>query len=957
MTPPIPDFAQFFEAVHGYPPFPWQSRLAETVLQQGWPELLDLPTGVGKTTALDVALYTLAAANRDHARRILLVVDRRIVVDQGAEHARTILQRMMAEKSGPLSVVAARLRATWSASTEAAPFAIAVLRGGMPRDNDWARRPDQPVVGVSTVDQVGSRLLFRGYGIGRQSASIHAGLLGRDTLMLLDEVHLSEPFAETVKGIQGFQTHPAGLPQGLVAVRMSATPATISDATFALDQADKVHPVLSQRLNARKLARLETVTVTGKNEADKQKKLAQKAVQEALSLQKHDRNVVAVVVNRVATARAAFEFLRSKKDSPPCALVTGRMRPLERDRVVAEILMPRAGAGRDRSQDEPFVVVATQCIEAGADLDFDAIVTEVASLDALRQRFGRVDRRGERGDSHSVILCRSDQQADWEDPVYGVALPNTWQWLSDLSDAVQLDFGVSSLDAVLEQQADVVPHLLPPRAVAPVLLPSHLDSFAQTSPRPKLDHDVEIFLHGPARESRDVQVVWRDELPLKPDHLSATIDQLVLRRPVALEAMTLPIWVVQKWLKGETDASDLSDTPIRREAEQNRRRRSENPEWVGIRWNGDTGEPVAATEIAPGDVIVVSTQRGGISAGSFDSNAFDRVADLSTVAILRARRTASLWLDRSSLRWLGFRADWCEACPQIQDDETAAEFRRRVDAWLAEDSGGPSRESGMSDDEWKTAISALRSRRRRITLVGDRPLVEVDVPNAAAVAGDAVGEATTESSGPSPAAKPISIEEHCARVRQYAAAFAENIGLSPELKADVEAAAWFHDIGKADPRFQRLLCGGSELDALMNVQTLAKSTKRLSPAHQNRARALSGYPTGFRHELVSVGLLAESHAISDAADQSLVLHLVASHHGWCRPFAPAVADSGTCEIELDHGDKHFSGVSDHGLERLSSGVAQRFFSLCERYDRWGLAFLEAIVRLADHRASEEESEA
>ena len=53
-------FAGFFEAVHGYPPFPWQVRLMTLVAEHGWPAVMDLPTGTGKTAALDVAVYHLA---------------------------------------------------------------------------------------------------------------------------------------------------------------------------------------------------------------------------------------------------------------------------------------------------------------------------------------------------------------------------------------------------------------------------------------------------------------------------------------------------------------------------------------------------------------------------------------------------------------------------------------------------------------------------------------------------------------------------------------------------------------------------------------------------------------------------------------------------------------------------------------------------------------------------------
>ena len=54
------EFADFFSAVHGYPPFPWQQRLMNRVVGGGWPDILDLPTGSGKTAALDVALFALA---------------------------------------------------------------------------------------------------------------------------------------------------------------------------------------------------------------------------------------------------------------------------------------------------------------------------------------------------------------------------------------------------------------------------------------------------------------------------------------------------------------------------------------------------------------------------------------------------------------------------------------------------------------------------------------------------------------------------------------------------------------------------------------------------------------------------------------------------------------------------------------------------------------------------------
>src|SRR5690606_30142283 len=158
-------------------------------------------------------------------------------------------------------------------------------------------------------------------------------------------------------------------------------------------------------------------------------------------------------VNRVESARMVLSAVENQiGDRADRVLLTGRMRPLERARILGRpnqlgSIASRIAAGRTRKSDErPLIVVATQSIEAGADFDFDALVTECASLDALRQRFGRVDRMGDLGTTQSTILARHDQIGDKAaDPIYGNALAATWAWLEELSgETGSVDFGVAA---------------------------------------------------------------------------------------------------------------------------------------------------------------------------------------------------------------------------------------------------------------------------------------------------------------------------------------------------------------------------------------------------------------------------------------------------------------------------------------------------------------------------------
>ena len=172
-----------------YMPFRWQLRLLRRLLDIDLPAAVDVPTGLGKTSAMALWLIALAEG-ANLPRRLVYVVDRRAVVDQATRFAERLRGNMPAELAEELRL---------EGGTGALP--ISTLRGGFADNRDWLEDPSKPAIVVGTIDMIGSRLLFEGYGVSRNMRPYHAGFLGVDTLVLLDEAHLCPPFERLLRQV------------------------------------------------------------------------------------------------------------------------------------------------------------------------------------------------------------------------------------------------------------------------------------------------------------------------------------------------------------------------------------------------------------------------------------------------------------------------------------------------------------------------------------------------------------------------------------------------------------------------------------------------------------------------------------------------------------------------------------------------------------------------------------
>ena len=922
VLPPMPDFSEFYRAINDRQPFPWQARLASRVKADGrWPGEIGVPTGLGKTACLEIALWWLASeadfepAERRAPTRIWWVVNRRLLVDATAAHAESLARWLMnpdeIEDQGSASIVASvagRLQAL-SAGSTAAPLEVIRLRGGVAQHTPTD--PSRPTVLLCTLPMYGSRLLFRGYGSSLRS--VDAAMAGTDSLVLLDEAHLAPHLIRLIPALADCEPSacdvlPAERCRPLQ-VSLTATGNQDPDSRLDLDEEDLAHPTVRERLHAAKPVELRNLTAGRSGlTADGGVRSLSDATLELVRNSDHPASCL-VFANTPGTAHGVFDRLRrlTANSGADVLLLTGRMREREAQKMRDWLLDPFHGMAATRNtgktRERHLIAVATQTLEVGADLDSEYLVTEQCGVRALTQRLGRLNRLGRFPHARALYLHlpapKSGRggtlKAEW--PVYGGEPDEVRKRLESAGGSDGLvDLSPARIAEVLGEPCD-------DPGPAPEVMPEILREWTKTTFPPKDEAPVEPYFSGLTGARYDVSLIWRAHVPDEGRRLWP--------RATDRESIPVPIRDVREALRNDED-------------------------YVRLAGDGVTVERVPnASAIRPHDCIVLSSDRGLMDSFGWNPHAAVPVMDVSLTG-------QGLPLDLVAIKRLcgidGLGKQIELATGRTRDgDEPDQDDRNQATAQILEAVRTTSDAAGWEAEEWSTFVGSLtprviESRLEVCRLTVERPTAESPV--------NAFDEHSI-------AAKALDLESHGRAVADRVRSISRCIGLPDDLGETLERAGRFHDIGKSDRRFQRWLDPNGTAKA-----PVAKSN---TPRHLWEARRRdSGWPRGGRHEALSARLVraridAEPGLWGNEELGDLLIHLIVSHHGRGRPLVGPVQDESNLTLtrELEGASVAVSG----NLERVDWDQPGRFLRLNRRFGHWGLALLEAVVIRADHSVS------
>lgn len=859
--------------------YPWQKAMGEFIeTHDGYfPETIIAPTGAGKTTGVYAHVFR-AALDSSAPARFVHVTPRRSLVDQMYDEIVALSEALRADDLHPvLQEVKERLldrRLPRIDGKPLAPIITVARRGGMfgKRDREWMLDPHACTVMTMTAHQAVSALLFKGYGTSLASRSVEAGLLATNTTMVLDEAHTMRQAVSTARSVSRLMLK-ANMPVGrpLEVVEMTATPSKCMDTEGALTVTEADYADPSLRIG-KVLSSPKPVTVLCEGDVSvgakwlKGVKGVPSKIVASETLRLHETvgrgtggRTVGTVVNKVADALNVAQGLRAA--GLTVVVITGRMRNADRDRLTGRfgnVDGAYPGVLTSRGNDNVDVLVATQTIEIGVDINLAGMVTMVASADSLAQRFGRVNRGGEETPAPITVVVPKTAPAKGDSVYTAEEVRASVEWLKTLED------GNASTLAVSQSKPPVKD---PRRAVVEKLHIGDAISLSMVSgTRSFADEDVDLWISDDVVRRPETQVVIR--------RYAGNLD--ALDRSLLLEA--LPVEATETWVMNPDSAHTL------------------------LRYLSDVGfhpNLKAVTLVSGGKTYDVSLDDEGklsVDYGNQGSRELNYSQLVTNTVVLWAsgdlpvtpegefdKDIASRWIPEDHLR-----------------RNPHSDNGLRVHVLL----GGEVPDTTSVDsppNRWELIMDTVEQADSFVTLPADAH----KVPAKWAVVAPWEGADQRRLSTHSPSGNPVLLDAHQGDVADTARKVSKLVGLDPDHEDAMYLAGLHHDDGKEDARFQDMLRNGSGATGV-----LAKSGgKRYRVDYREY-----GMPQGWRHEQLSAAL---TYGRVSHEHRELITLLVGMSHGNGRSCFPHGATTLSPQLPEDAVDIFTDGTWEEFLHRMT----------------------------------------
>ncbi|MFA5312028.1 MAG: CRISPR-associated helicase Cas3' [Methanomassiliicoccales archaeon] len=486
------DFISFFKRAtkdnnrEGFEPFPYQVRLA---LDNELPQMLSIPTGMGKTEAIILSWIWRRRRSDEMTRfstprRLVYCLPMRVLVDQTTNKINEWLNNLqILGDVKPDPNTSAIGFDEWKSK-----IPVVVLMGGEDEPR-WDDYPERDMIIIGTQDMLLSRALNRGYGMSRYRWPMQFGLLNNDCLWVFDEVQLMGPGISTSAQLQAFREKMGNF-FPTMSIWMSATTdagwlQTVDfDASsrlttvFTLGHEDREEPKIQKRIEAKKILKKAVIDPIDPIE-----------IASLVLSERKSGTLSIVVVNTVKRARAIFEAIekRTKDKGIELILLHSQFRTEDRKKATERLVDTKIP---DR------ICVATQVIEAGVDVSAHDLFIDVAPWTSIVQRIGRCNRFGESDDSK----------------VYWIDVAADGKKESSLPYEIEL-IEQSRLNLLRLEGCSVSPGSIPSAtAVKPkeqtVRKKDILDLFDTTPDLAGNDVDISRFIRD--SDERSIKVFWRD---------------------------------------------------------------------------------------------------------------------------------------------------------------------------------------------------------------------------------------------------------------------------------------------------------------------------------------------------------------------------------------------------------------------------------------------------------------